>query len=961
MSPATERLALSIAQPHNNQEIPLGVNFEVRGAVSGTGGLEPNPIESVTVQIDGGQRANAILVPSSRPRGATAYTATARLSSPGEHLLRVSATAERGSVTRTLKIATAGTPYCRAGVPWNNYPITQSLTPESTCTPTTLAGVVAAVREAEALNKRVHAFGSKWAFSDCAVTSDQALDTTQLYRELAIEQLELALRPGQNVRVYHVEAGVTIRGLYDNLYRKGLALETMGGASGQTLAGAISTGTHGGDKYLSPLADSVLAIHLVGVGGTQFWIEPSVGITDPARLREHVVRDVDPKNIIYDDAVFNACLVSLGCMGVIYAVVLRVRPAYDLVETTVQTTWQSFRQEASTFLTDPDNRFLQVLLSPYRDEENENLCMVTTRAEAEFTGPAQRPEGDIKAAVIRMLVTIGIREPGALFNLFVNGVFDGAGLSADQRMAKLVRGILTYAPDQRSALVENYGSILAAYWPSGTFQGSSESVMDNSYGKPIPLSQPGYSIEIFFQAIDDDGQLHFVEFVDAVISTVSAARHTFFTGYISLRFTGSTRAYLGMQQWKQTCGVELATVQGVQGLRALLTDIYYLALGHGGLPHWGQMLDLDPNVRGHGRLYRQYSRWREVYAAMSNNFTARTFENDLSARWRLTTKPIAAWQISVAPLSDGRLELWGTGTAGGLFTTWKVTTDPNAGWALWADFLAEVGGLPEGVAQVAVAPLSDGRLELWVTGTAGGLFTTWKATTDPNADWVPWEDFPVGAVSAAARQVAVAPLSDRRLELWVTDGAGGLFTTWKETTDPNAAWAPWVDFLAEVGGLQEGVAQVAVAPLSDGRLELWATGTAGGLFTTWKATTDPNADWAPWVDFLAEVGGLPEGVAQVAVAPLSDGRLELWVTGTAGGLFTTWKATTDPNADWVPWEDFPVGAVSAAARQVAVAPLSDRRLELWVTDGAGGLFTTWKETTDPNAAWAPWVDFLAEV
>jgi hypothetical protein len=90
------------------------------------------------------------------------------------------------------------------------------------------------------------------------------------------------------------------------------------------------------------LADSVIAIHLVGIGGSQYWIEPAPGITDSKLLRSLVVPDVDPDNIIYDDQLFNACLVSMGCMGVIYAVVLRVRGAYDLIETTVETTWSTF-------------------------------------------------------------------------------------------------------------------------------------------------------------------------------------------------------------------------------------------------------------------------------------------------------------------------------------------------------------------------------------------------------------------------------------------------------------------------------------------------------------------------------------------------------------------------------------------------------------------------------------------
>jgi hypothetical protein len=84
------------------------------------------------------------------------------------------------------------------------------------------------------------------------------------------------------------------------------------------------------------------------------------------------------------------------------------------------------------------------------------------------------------------------------------------------------------------------------------------------------------------------------------------------------------------------------------------------------------------------------------------------------------------------------------------------------------------------------------------------------------------------------------------------------------------------------------------------------TDAQGGLFTTWKVDTDPNANWAtPWYDFLADVGGLPSGARQIAVAPLPDGRLHFWVTDAQGGLFTTWKVDTDPNANWAtPWYDF---------------------------------------------------------
>ncbi len=322
-------------------------------------------------------------------------------------------------------------------------------------------------------------------------------------------------------------------------------------------------------------------------------------------------------------------------------------------------------------------------------------------------------------------------------------------------------------------------------------------------------------------------------------------------------------------------------------------------------------------------------------------------------------------RIAVAPLSDGRLELWAGNAQGGLFTSWKLTSDPDADWAGWSDFLAEVGPIPGGVASVAVAPLTDGRLELWLSTTQGGLFTSWKLTTDPNADWSGWSDFlaEVGPVPGGVASIAVAPLADGRLELWAVTTQGGLFSTWKLTTDPNSNWAPWFDFLAYRGGLPSGVREVAMAPLPDGRLEAWVVTNKGGLYSTWKISTDPNADWAEWFDFLAYRGELPGGVQQVAMAPLSDGRLEAWVVTANGGLFSTWKIDTDPNADWAQWFDFLAyrGSLPGRVHQVAMGRLPDGRLEAWAGTAQGGLFTTWKLTTDPNAEWAEWTDFLSEV
>jgi hypothetical protein len=164
---------------------------------------------------------------------------------------------------------------------------------------------------------------------------------------------------------------------------------------------------------------------------------------------------------------------------------------------------------------------------------------------------------------------------------------------------------------------------------------------------------------------------------------------------------------------------------------------------------------------------------------------------------------------------------------------------------------------------------------------------------------------------AKVRQVGVAPLPDGRLQLWAVDEAGKLFSTWQSTLDPNASWVAWEDFLAEEKfqpPKPAKVRQVEVAPLPDGRLQLWAVDDAGQLFRTQKVDNNPNAHWEPWKDFRVKVPPSFK-VRQEEVAPLPDGRLQLWAVSETGQLSSTWQSTSDP-ASWVAWKDFrahPVG------------------------------------------------------
>ena len=75
-------------------------------------------------------------------------------------------------------------------------------------------------------------------------------------------------------KLVHVEGGIKLYALNAILDDQALGLKTMGGSSGQSIAGVLSTSVHGMDVDRGPIPDMVRAIHLVGPGGVQHWIEP---------------------------------------------------------------------------------------------------------------------------------------------------------------------------------------------------------------------------------------------------------------------------------------------------------------------------------------------------------------------------------------------------------------------------------------------------------------------------------------------------------------------------------------------------------------------------------------------------------------------------------------------------------------------------------------------------------------
>ncbi|MGB9308921.1 MAG: hypothetical protein WCB92_36065 [Mycobacterium sp.] len=133
-------------------------------------------------------------------------------------------------------------------------------------------------------------------------------------------------------------------------FAKRWGFATLGGAGGQTIVGGFSTGTHGGDFDRGPIADSVLAIHLVADGGEHFWIEPDIGNVPPLVDDDLLRAEYGPQHgyptevqIVRNNQAFHAAVMSVGRFGAIYSIVLKAVPQYSLYERRRLDYWQNVK------------------------------------------------------------------------------------------------------------------------------------------------------------------------------------------------------------------------------------------------------------------------------------------------------------------------------------------------------------------------------------------------------------------------------------------------------------------------------------------------------------------------------------------------------------------------------------------------------------------------------------------
>jgi FAD-linked oxidoreductase len=181
---------------------------------------------------------------------------------------------------------------------WKNWAGNQKSHPVRVEKPSSESDVVAIVKRAALNNQKVKAVGSGHSFTGIAVPNDVMIDLTRLNR---VTNVDLARG------LVTVQAGIVLSELNAQLELHQLSMPNLGDVTYQTLAGALSTSTHGTGLLRTGLAAQIVAFRMVTAAG------------DVLICSEHENQEV-----------FHCGRVSLGALGVLTEVSLNVVPAFNL-------------------------------------------------------------------------------------------------------------------------------------------------------------------------------------------------------------------------------------------------------------------------------------------------------------------------------------------------------------------------------------------------------------------------------------------------------------------------------------------------------------------------------------------------------------------------------------------------------------------------------------------------------
>jgi len=455
----------------------------------------------------------------------------------------------------------------------------------------------------------LRARGSLWSLSPVAVTDGRLIDTKALRQAFSLPpslvEPGYAAAGGEADKLRFLECGNSIDAVNRYLFGDRLSLQASGSNNGQTLAGALSTGTHGGAFNVGAVQDTVVGLHLVVGPDRHVYLErASQPVTTPAFAQSLGAE------LVRDDTRFDAALVSFGSFGVIHGIMIEARALFILNALRFDHPFDAALKKAVTTLDLADLR-----LPPAQDGERRDAPY---HFEVFYNPNEGTPPGEA-------IVLVMFEEPWdeSYEPLQWDASDAGPGASGLELMGTLLELIpQPLTPPLVPILNDQVRDQYAPYAKRGIirdlFRG--ERVLGPTLGCGIglPLDRALEALEVAFKAYRDSGDLMPI--------------------ILSHRFVKGTRALLGFTRFAPTAVLEIDAVNTASRRRYL--QRVWTELDAAGIPftlHWGKFNShLTPTrVR---RMYgdERVEQWKASRnALLESPQVGRVFANPFVSRLQL--------------------------------------------------------------------------------------------------------------------------------------------------------------------------------------------------------------------------------------------------------------------------------------------------------------------------------------
>jgi hypothetical protein len=343
-------------------------------------------------------------------------------------------------------------------------------------------------------------------------------------------------------------------------------------------------------------------------------------------------------------------------------------------------------------------------------------------------------------------------------------------------------------------------------------------------------------------------------------------------------------------------------------------------------PIYGQS---DVTLTAFLTMYQGSGTWTHSYKVKPN-------------RIRLLNAQVPAGAAVTAVSRDAnKLDAFVVDTRGRTLT---AATDDGFDRGPWRGWWEIQGGRAKPGAPIACVHRGPHRLDIFVVGTDGGIYTAAWDQNVANAAWRGW--WRIGNVTAPqGSRIAAVSRSPDHLDIFVVDVNGNVMSAAWQTGDTQ--WRGW--WHIQQGKAKAGAYVSAVARSSQ-KLDIFVVGTDRGIYTAaWDAAVS-NGAWRGW--WRVAGGSAPAG-APVTVVSRDPNKLDVFVVGNDSRVYTAaWDAAV-ANGAWRGW--WPVaGGIAQLGSVISCASRDPNKLDVMTIGTDGKLYTAAWDQYSGNAQWRGW-------